>query len=76
MRALRDKNIKQWGVYNEVKNIYNSFFNIYIYSYKNSKSSFVSDTYKQGVYSISEPTAFLTTAKLAGAPPSTLLIID
>jgi len=40
------------------------------------KALFVSDTYKQGVYSISEPTAFLATAKLAGAPPSTLLIID
>ena len=40
------------------------------------KAVFISDTYKQGVYNISEPKEFLATAKLAGTPPSNMLIID
>lgn len=37
---------------------------------------FISDTYKQGIYNISESQQFNATAKLLTNPPATLLIID
>jgi len=40
------------------------------------KAIFVSDTYKQGVYNISEQKEFLAEAKLVGPPPATFIIID
>lgn len=40
------------------------------------KAIFISDTYKQGIYNISETNAFNATAKLITVPPATLLIID
>jgi hypothetical protein len=40
------------------------------------KALFLSDTYKQGVYNISESKEFLANAKLAGSPPATFIIID
>jgi hypothetical protein len=37
---------------------------------------FISDSYKQGVYNISEENEFNATARLVGAPPATFIIID
>ena len=37
---------------------------------------FISDSYKQGVYNISEEKEFNATARLVGAPPATFIIID
>ncbi|OOM69832.1 hypothetical protein [Clostridium sp. BL-8] len=37
---------------------------------------FISDSYKQGVYNISEVADFTATAKLVVNPPTTLIIID
>ncbi|MBW6411167.1 hypothetical protein [Clostridium weizhouense] len=40
------------------------------------KAAFVSDTYKQGVYNISEKQPFRATARLLEVPPTTFIIID
>ncbi|MDS0526567.1 hypothetical protein NNC19_12820 [Clostridium sp. SHJSY1] len=40
------------------------------------KAIFVSNTYKQGIYNISESKEFLATAKLIKNPPTTFIIID
>lgn len=40
------------------------------------KADFLSDAYKQGVYTISETKDFKATARLSGNPPTTLSIID
>ncbi|WP_143317356.1 hypothetical protein [Clostridium sp. HBUAS56017] len=40
------------------------------------KAIFVSDTYKQGIYNISEPKEFSATAKLVKNPFTTFIIID
>jgi len=37
---------------------------------------FTSDSYKQGIYNISEVKAFNATAKLITNPPTTFIIID
>lgn len=37
---------------------------------------FTSNTYKQGIYNISEAIEFNATAKLTTAPPTTLILID
>lgn len=40
------------------------------------KADFLSDAYKQGVYTISVTKDFKATARLSGAPPTILSIID
>lgn len=40
------------------------------------KALFTANTYKQGIYSISESVEFAATAKLITNPPTTFIIID
>jgi len=40
------------------------------------KALFLSNTYKQGIYNISEPQEFTANAKLVTNPPTTLIIVD
>lgn len=40
------------------------------------KAIFTSNTYKQGIYNISESAEFTATAKLTTVPPTTFIIID